>query len=220
LKRPLSLKVSRAKWTRGVTQAVEHLLCKWEALSSNPVPLKKKKEKNHLTQVFFFFNILFSDWEEILKETFLGLWLWKWSIQHLPYIILCKLWRRQVSVLHCSFLISKFDINWDHLGWLPKDAISHYLPTTIWGAIKITFVFFIRVHHSKFQKQTIRNWVFVIQILCMRLSNSFLYSLVDFHEMRDLYSDERLFSYLNCFYSLLFLSLYIFKTNVSHSGNS
>jgi hypothetical protein len=29
-------KIIRAKWTEGVVQAVEHLLCKCEALSSNP----------------------------------------------------------------------------------------------------------------------------------------------------------------------------------------
>jgi hypothetical protein len=32
---PLSKK-TRAKCTEGLAQAVEHLLCKWEALSSNP----------------------------------------------------------------------------------------------------------------------------------------------------------------------------------------
>jgi hypothetical protein len=34
-----SPKITRAKWTGDVTQAVEHLLCKHEALSSNPVTL-------------------------------------------------------------------------------------------------------------------------------------------------------------------------------------
>jgi hypothetical protein len=35
-------KISRAKWTGGVAQAVESQLCKCEALSSNPVSSKKK----------------------------------------------------------------------------------------------------------------------------------------------------------------------------------
>jgi hypothetical protein len=41
---PIS-KITRAKWTGGLAQAVEHLLCKCKALSSNPVPSKKKKKK-------------------------------------------------------------------------------------------------------------------------------------------------------------------------------
>jgi hypothetical protein len=39
---PIS-KITRAKWTGGVVQAVERLFCKSEALSSNPSPTKKKK---------------------------------------------------------------------------------------------------------------------------------------------------------------------------------
>jgi hypothetical protein len=38
-------KVTRAKWTRGVAQAVEHLLCKCKALSSTTVPPKNKIKK-------------------------------------------------------------------------------------------------------------------------------------------------------------------------------
>jgi hypothetical protein len=38
-----SPKITRAKWTGGVTQVVEHLLCKHEALSSNPSPTERKK---------------------------------------------------------------------------------------------------------------------------------------------------------------------------------
>jgi hypothetical protein len=34
-------KKTRAKWTGGVVQAVQHLLCKCEALSSNSSPTKK-----------------------------------------------------------------------------------------------------------------------------------------------------------------------------------
>jgi hypothetical protein len=37
-------KRNRAKWTGGVAQAVERLLCKCTALSSNPSPTKKKKK--------------------------------------------------------------------------------------------------------------------------------------------------------------------------------
>jgi hypothetical protein len=36
---------SRAKWTGGMTQMVEHLLCKYEALTSNPSPTKKRENK-------------------------------------------------------------------------------------------------------------------------------------------------------------------------------
>jgi hypothetical protein len=39
------LKITRAKWTGGVAQAVEHLLCKCKALSSNLSATKKKKKK-------------------------------------------------------------------------------------------------------------------------------------------------------------------------------
>jgi hypothetical protein len=34
---------TRAKWTGGVAKVVEHLLCKCEALSSNPSPTEVKK---------------------------------------------------------------------------------------------------------------------------------------------------------------------------------
>jgi hypothetical protein len=44
---PIS-KITRAKWTGGVTQAVQHLPCKHEVLSSNPStdlsPPKKRKK--------------------------------------------------------------------------------------------------------------------------------------------------------------------------------
>jgi hypothetical protein len=36
-------KITRAKWTEGVAQAVEHLLCKCKALSVNPSPTKTKE---------------------------------------------------------------------------------------------------------------------------------------------------------------------------------
>jgi hypothetical protein len=39
---PFISKITRAKWTGGVAQAVEHLLYKHEALSSKPSPIKKK----------------------------------------------------------------------------------------------------------------------------------------------------------------------------------
>jgi hypothetical protein len=38
-------KKSRAKLTRGVTQAVMYLLCKHKTLSSNPSPIKIKEEE-------------------------------------------------------------------------------------------------------------------------------------------------------------------------------
>jgi hypothetical protein len=40
-------KITRAKWTGSVAQAVESLLCKCEALSLNPRPTKKKKKKTN-----------------------------------------------------------------------------------------------------------------------------------------------------------------------------
>jgi hypothetical protein len=43
-----SFKITRAKWTGGLAQAVEHLHCKHEALSSKPIPpTKKTKQKPH-----------------------------------------------------------------------------------------------------------------------------------------------------------------------------
>jgi hypothetical protein len=39
---PIS-KITRAKWTEGMSQVVEHLLYKHESLSSNPIPQKRKK---------------------------------------------------------------------------------------------------------------------------------------------------------------------------------
>jgi hypothetical protein len=39
-----SPKLTRTKWTGGMAQVVQHLLCKHNALSSNPV-LKKKNEE-------------------------------------------------------------------------------------------------------------------------------------------------------------------------------
>jgi hypothetical protein len=42
---PIS-KITRAKWTGGVTQAVECLLCKHEALMANPNPTRKKRKKS------------------------------------------------------------------------------------------------------------------------------------------------------------------------------
>jgi hypothetical protein len=38
-------KMTRAKWNGDMAQAVEHLLCKHEALSSNSSPMKNKKVK-------------------------------------------------------------------------------------------------------------------------------------------------------------------------------
>jgi hypothetical protein len=43
LQDPIS-KITRAKWTGGVAQAVEGLLCKHEVLSSNHSSIKKKKK--------------------------------------------------------------------------------------------------------------------------------------------------------------------------------
>jgi hypothetical protein len=40
LRDPIS-KITTAKWTRSVTQVIEHLLCKCESLSSNSSPTKK-----------------------------------------------------------------------------------------------------------------------------------------------------------------------------------
>jgi hypothetical protein len=40
-------KIARPKWTGGVAQVVEHLLCKFKATSSNPIKTKKKKGIHH-----------------------------------------------------------------------------------------------------------------------------------------------------------------------------
>jgi hypothetical protein len=49
-------KITRAKWTGGVTQMVGRLLCKHKGLSSNPISPKKKKkiEETQLLRAFFF----------------------------------------------------------------------------------------------------------------------------------------------------------------------
>jgi hypothetical protein len=41
---PIS-KITRTKWTGGVAQTIEGLLCKYEVLGSNPNPTKKRKKK-------------------------------------------------------------------------------------------------------------------------------------------------------------------------------
>jgi hypothetical protein len=43
--RPYLQKITRAKWIGGVTQAIEYLLCKREALSINPSPTRKERKK-------------------------------------------------------------------------------------------------------------------------------------------------------------------------------
>jgi hypothetical protein len=40
---PHHQKINAAKWIRGMSQTIEHKLCKCKALSSNPSPIKKKK---------------------------------------------------------------------------------------------------------------------------------------------------------------------------------
>jgi hypothetical protein len=42
---PIS-KITRAKWTAGVAQAVEYLFAKWKVLSSNPGPINDHKKKS------------------------------------------------------------------------------------------------------------------------------------------------------------------------------
>jgi hypothetical protein len=44
-------KITRTKWTEGVAQAVEHLLCKHKALSSNSSPTKEKKRMESLIRL-------------------------------------------------------------------------------------------------------------------------------------------------------------------------
>jgi hypothetical protein len=48
---PIS-KRTRAKWTGGVAQAVELLLCKGEALSSNPTPAKQNYFSMYLMYIY------------------------------------------------------------------------------------------------------------------------------------------------------------------------
>jgi hypothetical protein len=77
---------SPIKWTGGVAQAVERLLCKCEALSSNSSPTRKKKKRESscdLTQPIRVLPCFFP----------LHVWLWSfldvfWSIL-LPWFQLC-----------------------------------------------------------------------------------------------------------------------------------
>jgi hypothetical protein len=43
------LQNNQSKMDGGVTQAIECLLCKWKALTSNPSTTKKKKKKTQIT---------------------------------------------------------------------------------------------------------------------------------------------------------------------------
>jgi hypothetical protein len=54
---PIS-KITTTKWTGNVAQAIEHLLCKCEVLSSNPnpTPPPKKASKNKLGVVVCNYN--------------------------------------------------------------------------------------------------------------------------------------------------------------------
>jgi hypothetical protein len=45
-----SSKITGAKWTRGMAQAVQHLLYKYKALSSNSSSTKKKKKAQAMKQ--------------------------------------------------------------------------------------------------------------------------------------------------------------------------
>jgi hypothetical protein len=51
LETPIS-KTTRTKWTGGVAQAADCLLCKCETLSSNPSPTKKKQNKENIKNTF------------------------------------------------------------------------------------------------------------------------------------------------------------------------
>jgi hypothetical protein len=44
-------KITRTKWTGGVAQAVEYLLCKYKALNLNPSPTKRKKFEASLNYI-------------------------------------------------------------------------------------------------------------------------------------------------------------------------
>jgi hypothetical protein len=48
---PPSSKITKGKWTGCVAQAVACLLCKYEALSSNPSPTKKKRERESRDEI-------------------------------------------------------------------------------------------------------------------------------------------------------------------------
>jgi hypothetical protein len=50
-------KITRAKWTGSVVQAVEYFLCKCKALSSNPSPTKKKKAIVFLLSLFIYSHV-------------------------------------------------------------------------------------------------------------------------------------------------------------------
>jgi hypothetical protein len=70
-KDPIS-KISRAKWTGGVARAVESLLCKHEALSSNSSPTKKnQKTKKEFPQAAWRTGWRGGQW----GRPFLNVWL-------------------------------------------------------------------------------------------------------------------------------------------------
>jgi hypothetical protein len=52
-----SAKTARAKWTGGVVQAVERLLCKLEALNSNLILIPQKRKKIVFHEIFYKFCV-------------------------------------------------------------------------------------------------------------------------------------------------------------------
>jgi hypothetical protein len=53
-------KITRAKQTRGVTQAVKRLLCNLKALSLDPHPTKKKQNKKLRVYIYIYIYIYIS----------------------------------------------------------------------------------------------------------------------------------------------------------------
>jgi hypothetical protein len=49
-------KITRAKQTRGVTQAVKRLLCNLKALSLDPHPTKKKQNKKLRVYIYIYIS--------------------------------------------------------------------------------------------------------------------------------------------------------------------
>jgi hypothetical protein len=64
---PIS-KITRANWTGGVAQAVEHPLCKYKTLSSNSIPQKKKKERKEKTNILGYDGFLV--WHAIFTSSY------------------------------------------------------------------------------------------------------------------------------------------------------
>jgi hypothetical protein len=68
----LIFKITRTKCTGNVTQAIEHLLCKREAVSSNPSSTKKKSHYLTVPTILNFREQGWTIWKDFIHLTTLG----------------------------------------------------------------------------------------------------------------------------------------------------